>query len=83
MAKRADVAEAIANKAKVVARYQPKISLNARGGTEKALHDKRANGGHYNVTVNLDVPIFTGFEDLYQKRMAYADIKFPKKKKLN
>lgn len=75
MARHANVAEAIANKNRVDARYRPKISLNARGGAEKALHDKRAKGGHYNVTVNLDVPLVNGFEDFYQKRVAYTDFK--------
>ncbi|MBA3602298.1 MAG: TolC family protein [Parachlamydiaceae bacterium] len=75
MAQRAEVAVAMANKKKVDAKYRPKITLNSRGGAEKALSDKRSKGAHYRVSLNLEVPIFTGFEDVYQKRMAYADIK--------
>lgn len=75
MARRAIVSETIANKNRVEAKYRPKLTLNSRGGAEKALHDRKAKGAHYRLSLNLDVPIFTGFEDLYQTRMAYADIK--------
>ncbi|HEV8052365.1 MAG TPA: TolC family protein, partial [Parachlamydiaceae bacterium] len=75
MAQRAIVGEAIANKKRVGAKYLPKITVNSRGGAERALINNRSKGAHYRVSLNLDVPIFTGFEDFYQKRMAYADIK--------
>lgn len=35
--------------------------------------DDKANAAQYEVTVNLQVPLFTGFEAMYQKRMALAD----------
>lgn len=74
MAKRARLAEAIANQKKVNASYNPKISLNARGGGEHAVRDK-ANGAHYYIGVNLDAPLFTGFDAMYQNRMAFAEVK--------
>lgn len=74
MASRARLAESIARRNKTVTRYGPKLSLNGRGGADHAVHD-RASAGHYQITLNLDMPLFTGFEATYQNRMAIADVK--------
>ncbi|MGZ3633998.1 MAG: TolC family protein [Parachlamydiaceae bacterium] len=74
MAKRARLCESIAKKRKVDASYLPKLAFASRGGVEHAVHDK-ANGAHYQIALNLDVPLFTGFEATYASRQAYADIK--------
>ena len=37
------------------------------------LHDK-ANAAQYQVAINLEAPLFTGFETMYSNRMAYADL---------
>lgn len=74
MAKRAALAESMANQKKIRFSYAPKLTLSGRGGANHAVHDK-ANAMQYEVTVNLAVPLFTGFDDMYQKRMAFADAK--------
>lgn len=72
MAKRAQLAGVRATQKKIKSLYRPKLSLSSRGGMEHAVDDN-TQGGHYNVTLNLDIPLFTGFDRLYQNRMAYAD----------
>lgn len=72
MAKRAELAASIAKQEKVRSAYGPKLTLSGRGGANHAVHDK-ANAMQYEVTVNLAAPLFTGFEAMYQKRMAFAD----------
>lgn len=74
MASRARLAESIARRNRTVTQYGPKLTLNGRGGADHAVHD-RANSGHYQFTLNLDMPLFTGFAATYQSRMALADIK--------
>lgn len=74
MAKRARLAETIARQNKTAAQYGPKLSIYGRGGADHAVHDK-ANAGHYQITLNLDIPLFTGFDATYQNRMAFADVK--------
>lgn len=59
------------------ASYGPKLVLGGRGGANHAFHN-RENGGQYQLALNLNVPIFTGFEATYQNRMAYADINLSK-----
>lgn len=72
MAKRASLEEALARESAVRSSYRPKLNLSAWGGANHAVHDK-TNAGQYEVTVGLSYPLFTGFEAMYQKRMALAD----------
>jgi outer membrane protein len=72
MAKRARVAESYERQKKVRASYGPKLSLGGRGAAEHFIHD-HSNGGHYQIGLNLDMPLFTGFDASYQNRLAYAD----------
>lgn len=74
MAKRARVAEAIARKAKTAAQYNPKITFNGRGGADHTIHDN-ASAAQFQIGLNFDMPLFTGFDDIYQNRMALADVK--------
>lgn len=73
LAKRAKLAEAQANQKKVTTSYNPKITLNGAGGGDMAFHEK-ARGAHYRIALNFDAPLFTGFDAMYQKRMAYAAV---------
>lgn len=73
MAKRAQLSETHARYKQTSASYGPKVFLSGRGGANHAFHD-RSNGGQYKIALNLEIPLFTGFEATYQKRMAYADI---------
>lgn len=72
MKKRAQIAEAAFFKEKINAKYKPKLSIDARGGYDHAFGD-RANGAHYQILLNFDVPLFNGFSNSYQKIAAYAD----------
>lgn len=74
MAQRARLGEAIARKNQAVAKFGPKLRLNGVGGTETAFHAKET-GLNFKIDLNLDIPLFTGFDATYQKRMAYADVK--------
>lgn len=74
MAKQALMDEAAALYDKSRAKYRPKLSVAGRGGANHAIHDK-ANAAQYQVALNLEIPLFTGFEQTYQNRMAYANMK--------
>lgn len=74
MAKRANIAESKANLAKARSAYAPRLSFTGRGGANHALHDK-TNAMQYAVTLNLDIPLFNGFETMYQNRIAFTDSK--------
>jgi outer membrane protein len=74
MAKRANLSEAIANQAKARVAYAPKLSFAGRGGANHAFRD-RANALQYEVSLNLGIPLFNGFETMYQNRFAFADAK--------
>lgn len=74
MAKQARLAETLVRQKQTSNSYGPKFVLGARGGTDHAIHDK-AHGAHYEVSVNFEFPLFTGFDAMYQKRMAFADSK--------
>lgn len=71
-AKQARVAESFSNLYKTQASYSPKIYLNGRGGANHAFHHKE-NGLQYEIMLNIEIPLFNGFERMYQKQMAYAD----------
>lgn len=72
MAKRAEVAASKANQKKVSKTYAPKLALNGNGGMEHAVHDN-TQAGHYNILLSFDIPLFTGFDRIYQNRMAHAE----------
>lgn len=72
MAKQAQLQATLFNKSRVNADYFPSLSFNGRGGYNHALHDK-TNGAQYQVSLNLEVPLFNGFDTFYRQRMAYAD----------
>lgn len=71
LAKQARVAESAARQKQASTAFGPKLTLAGRGGTDHAVHDK-AHGSHYEVRLDLEVPLFTGFDALYQKRAAFA-----------
>lgn len=73
MARQAKLAESRALFNKVQKESLPKLYLNGFGGGEQAFHDRRAHGAHYGIRINLDIPLFTGFEATYQKRRALAE----------
>lgn len=74
MAKQARLSESYANQNKMKAAFGPKVSLLGRGGPNHAFHEKE-NGCQYQVSLNLEIPLFNGFATTYQNRMAYADTK--------
>ena len=74
MQKRARIAEAAFYKEKIAAKYKPKLSIGARGGYDQDFND-RANGIHYQVLLNFDIPLFNGFSNSYQNKAAYADVR--------
>lgn len=72
MGKRAALEKSLANQAKIASLYSPKLKFAGKGGANHAVNDK-ANAMQYDVALTLDVPLFTGFDAMYQKRMAFAD----------
>lgn len=72
MAKQAQLSASFSRQDQARTAFGPKVSFSGRGGADHAFHD-RANAGHYQVTLNIDFPLFTGFDNVYQNRMAYAD----------
>lgn len=72
MAKQAKLSEAVAQKEKIRSLYRPRLSLSGTGGANHAVHDK-ANAMQYDVTATLRIPLFAGFDSIYQNRMAFAD----------
>lgn len=77
IAKRAKLCESLYLQKRVQASYRPNVSLTGYGGANHAIHDK-ANAGQYQLLLNVDIPLFNGFETTYQNRMAYADTKMTK-----
>jgi outer membrane protein len=72
MAKQADLQATLLDQKRVRAGYFPTIACNGRGGYNHAFRDK-ADGGQYQLSLNLNIPLFNGFDTLYQQRIAYAD----------
>jgi outer membrane protein len=72
LAKRANLNAAIAREKQARSGYYPSLSLGGRGGANHAFNDK-ADAAQYEVRLNLDIPLFGGFDTMYQNRMAYAD----------
>lgn len=77
MAKQAKLQEAAFNKDKARACYGPKLSVSGRVGANHAFHDK-TSGGQYEIGLNLNIPIFNGFDTVYQNRIACANMKLAK-----
>lgn len=73
MVKQARTAGAYARVDKARAAYGPKVSVLGRVGSDHYFHDK-AHGAHYQIGLNLDMPLFNGFDTMYQKRIACADV---------
>lgn len=74
IAKHARLAESRAIQKATQLAYRPKLSFSGRAGANHALHDK-ANAAQYQVRLNLELPLFDGFDHVYQNRMAFADAK--------
>ncbi len=72
MAKQARLVESFSRLGSARASYGPKVSLLGRGGFNHALHDK-ANAAQYQIALNVEIPVFNGFDTIYQNRLAYAD----------
>lgn len=72
MAQQARLAEAWERVKRAKAEYYPKVSFRAHGGGDHYFKDN-ANPGHYDLLLNVDVPLFNGFETVYKNRYAYAE----------
>ncbi len=72
MAKQAQLTESLAKQAKTRASYKPKLSLDCRGGANHYFRDK-TNDLQYLIKLDLNIPLFDGFERMYQNRVAFAD----------
>ncbi len=72
MAQQARVAAMAYNQKRTTAANYPTISFAGRGGANHAFQDN-TEAGQYMVSLNLEVPLFTGFELMYNNRQAYAD----------
>lgn len=71
MAQQARLLSSLANQQRTKASYKPKVNFLAQGGSNHAFHDK-TDGGQYRLAVDIEVPLFTGFDATYQNRAAYA-----------
>ena len=74
MARQAKVAEAKSFEKKAASEFRPKLYFSAKGGGDRAVHD-RANGLHYGIALNFDVPLFDGFENIHKLQMRRADVR--------
>jgi outer membrane protein len=73
MAKRSELVQKSALREKTRTSYLPKISFNAETGYKRYFHE-HADNFNYNVGLNFDVPLFTGFESIYKNRLAMSDL---------
>lgn len=73
MAKRFDLQQRIAQQSRVSKACLPKLSVSGDTGYQRYFEDK-ANGYNYNIGLFLDIPIFNGFEQIYQKKAALSDV---------
>lgn len=74
IAKQARLAQARSTWKSTQLSYRPKLSFSGRGGANHAVHDK-ADAAQYQVRLNLELPLFDGFDHIYRNRMAFADAK--------
>lgn len=72
-ARQAKVSEAKHLERKTAAERLPKLYIGAKGGGDRALHD-HANGLHYQISLNFDIPLFDGFENIYKLQSRRADV---------
>lgn len=72
-ARQAKVCEAKSLEKKASSEYGPKWFFSAKAGGDRAIHD-RANGLHYGVALNIDIPLFDGFENIYKLQARRADV---------
>lgn len=72
MAKRFEAQQKMAQQTRVGKACLPKLSVSGDTGYRRFFEDK-ANGYNYNVGLYLDIPIFNGFEQTYQKKAALSD----------
>lgn len=72
LAKRSELQQKHANIDKVAAQYQPKVNFKGTTGYKRYIHD-RTNGSHYKFILNFDMPLYDGFESMYQNRIAYSE----------
>lgn len=73
MAKRSDLQQKIAQQTRVSRSCLPKLSARGDTGYRRYFEDK-ANGYNYNIGLYLDIPIFNGFEQIYQNKVALSDV---------
>lgn len=71
--KQARIAEALARQKRARVDCRPRLSLSGTGGAQHTLHD-HTDAGHYDICLNLEVPIFNGFLNVFQNRQAVADV---------
>lgn len=74
LAKRAELQQKYALIDKAVAQYKPKVNFKGTTGYKRYVHD-HSNGSHYRLALNFDMPLYDGFESIYQNRIAYSDSK--------
>lgn len=74
MTKQAKLRESSFDKDKARAAYGPKVSVSGRGGANHALRDKTSSG-QYEISLNLTIPLFKGFDTVYQNCIAYSNMK--------
>lgn len=72
MAKQARLTESLYNQDRTKASYGPKVYFGGRAGPNYAFQE-REHGAQYQISLNFEMPLFNGFETVYQNRMAYAD----------
>lgn len=72
MGQQARLAESWERVKKAKSEYYPRISMRGRGGVDHYFNDN-ASPGHYDITLNVEIPLFKGFETVYKNRYAYAE----------
>lgn len=73
MASQARLLASVQKVKKAQAQFMPRVSFVGRGGADHNVNDK-ANPAHYDITVNIEIPLFDGFKRTYQNRYAYAEL---------
>lgn len=72
MAKRAHLNVSYAEAARSSSINKPRLTFGGRGGFDHAFHD-HAGSGHYQLVLNLTIPLFDGFNSHYLKQQALAN----------
>lgn len=71
-AKRANLSETYSQQKVARSAYGPKLYFSGFGGANRMLHDK-TDAAKYGVSLNLEIPLFSGFETVYNNRLAYSE----------